>query len=154
MRIWLHYLFNFMPTILDFLVVSLKKFFLTLIYFWERQTEHKSGVEEERERVRESEAVSRLWAVSTQPNTGLELMSCEIMTWAKVRHWLTEPPRCPNFLLFLKFTKDPELLCLLFFLLETFVPWVSPWLSFSFHPDLGCRHTPLPRSASIAYPVF
>ena len=34
----------------------------------------------------ESEAGSRLCVVSTEPNMGLELMNCEIVTWAKVRH--------------------------------------------------------------------
>ena len=38
----------------------------------------------EREGDAESEAGPRLWAVGTEPNTGLELMSCEIMTWAEV----------------------------------------------------------------------
>ena len=39
-----------------------------------------SGLGAEREGDTESEAGSRLRAVSTEPNTGLELMSCEIMT--------------------------------------------------------------------------
>ena len=34
----------------------------------------------EREADTESEAGSRLWAVSTEPDAGLELMGCEIMT--------------------------------------------------------------------------
>ena len=34
----------------------------------------------EREGDTESEAGSRLWGVSTEPDTGLELMECEIMT--------------------------------------------------------------------------
>ena len=34
----------------------------------------------ERERDTESEADSRLWAVSTEPDTGLELTDSEIMT--------------------------------------------------------------------------
>ena len=33
----------------------------------------------------ESEAGSRLPAVNTETNTGLELMNCKIMTWAEVR---------------------------------------------------------------------
>ena len=31
----------------------------------------------------ESEAGSRLWAVSIEPDTGFELTDCEIMTWAE-----------------------------------------------------------------------
>ena len=38
----------------------------------------------QREGDTESEAGSRLWAVSTEPDTGLEPMNCEIMTWAEV----------------------------------------------------------------------
>ena len=38
----------------------------------------------EREGDTESETGSRLWAVSTEPNAGLELTDCEIMTWTEV----------------------------------------------------------------------
>ena len=41
----------------------------------------------------ESEAGSRLWAISTESDTGLELRNCEIMTWAEVRglnDWATQ----------------------------------------------------------------
>ena len=66
------------------------------IYFWER----KGGAE--REGDTESQEDSRLWAVSTEPNTGLEPMNCEIMTWADVRcstDWATQaPPAFTNFL--------------------------------------------------------
>ena len=43
-----------------------------------------------------SEAGSRLWAVSTEPNMGLELTNCEITTWAEVSTYLTEPPMYPK----------------------------------------------------------
>ena len=65
------------------------------IYFWERQRQNASGLGAEREGDTESEAGSRLWAVSTEPDAGLELMSCEIMTWAEVRRstdWATHVP--------------------------------------------------------------
>ena len=39
-----------------------------------------SALEAEREGDTESEAHSRLRVVSTEPDAGLELMSCEIMT--------------------------------------------------------------------------
>ena len=39
--------------------------------------------EEQREGDTESEAGSRLWAVSTEPDTGLEPTNHEIMTWAE-----------------------------------------------------------------------
>ena len=43
----------------------------------------------------ESEAGSRLWAVSTEPDVGLEPTDREIMTWAEVvrpTHWATQAP--------------------------------------------------------------
>ena len=52
-----------------------------------------SGGGAEREGDTESEAGSRLWAVSTEPNMGLKPTNCEIMTWGKVRHltdWATQ----------------------------------------------------------------
>ena len=56
------------------------------MYFWERERHRVWAGEEQREREgdTESEAASRLWAVSTEPNAGLEPTSCEIMTWAEV----------------------------------------------------------------------
>ena len=66
-------------------------FFSHFIYFWESA----SGRGGERERDTESEAGSRLWAVSTEPDVGLEPISREIMTWAKVgcsTDWATQVP--------------------------------------------------------------
>ena len=54
-----------------------------------------SGGGAESEGDTESEAGSGLWAVSTEPYVGLELMSSEIMTWAEVRRsldWATQAP--------------------------------------------------------------
>ena len=65
----------------------------------QRETEHEKG--RGREGDTESEAGSRLWAVSTEPDTGLELTSREIMTWAEVgrlTHWATQAP--PRLVLF------------------------------------------------------
>ena len=78
------------------------------IYFWEREREKerenvsRGGAETEGDT--ESEAGPRLRAVSTGPHAGLELMSCEIVTWAKVGHltdWATQGPK--ESLSFLKF---------------------------------------------------
>ena len=71
----------------------------------ERQTDRDKivslgGAEREREGDTESEAGSRLWAVSTEPYTGLELMNWEIMTWAEVgclTNWATQAPRYFHF---------------------------------------------------------
>ena len=57
-----------------------------LIFERERETEHKQGRDREREGDPESEAGSRLRAVSSEPDTGLELVNREIMTWAEVGH--------------------------------------------------------------------
>ena len=51
----------------------------------------------------ESQSGSRLRAVSTEPDVGLELTFCEIMTWAEVGRptdWATQvPPLGPSFTL-------------------------------------------------------
>ena len=72
-------------------------FFLMFIYFWRRETEHKQGRDRERGRHR---IWSRLQALSCQQKTDtwLELMNCEIITWAEVGR-LTESPRHPLFIL-------------------------------------------------------
>ena len=54
-----------------------------------------SGGGAEREGDIEHEAGSRLWAISTEPDAGLELTSREIMTWAEVgclTNWATQVP--------------------------------------------------------------
>ena len=70
------------------------------IYFWEKETECEQGRGREREEDMESEAGSRLWAVSTEPDMGLESMSCEMVTWTKVgrlTNWPTQVPLHPDF---------------------------------------------------------
>ena len=65
------------------------------IYFRDRETEHQRGRGTEPET--ESEASSRLWAVSTEPDAGLKLTDREIVTWAEVGHptdWATRVPLC------------------------------------------------------------
>ena len=54
-----------------------------------------SGGRIESEGDTESKAGSRVWAVSTEPDAGLELMDHEIMTWAQVGRltdWATQTP--------------------------------------------------------------
>ena len=73
------------------------------IYFWQRERERERERESEsmsrggteREGDTESEAVSRLWAVSTEPDEGLELTNWEIMTWAEVKCLTDWAPRRP-----------------------------------------------------------
>ena len=67
------------------------------IYFWEREREREreSGGGAEREGNIDTEAGSRHWAVSTEPDVELELTDHEIMTWAEVRclaDWATQVP--------------------------------------------------------------
>ena len=59
-------------------------FFLTFVYFWDRERQSMNGGGSEREEDTESETGSRLWAVGTEPDVWLEPKDREIMTWAKV----------------------------------------------------------------------
>ena len=52
------------------------------VYFWELQSMSWGGAK--REGNTESKAGSKLWAVNTEPDAGLELTNGEIMTWAEV----------------------------------------------------------------------
>ena len=68
------------------------KIFNVYLFLKERETECEQG-RGRREGDTESEAVSRLWAVSPEPDVGLELTDHEMMTWAKVRcstDWATQ----------------------------------------------------------------
>ena len=61
----------------------------------EREWESMSGGGSERQGNTESEAGSRVRAVSTEPDAGLEPTNREIMTWAEVgcsTHWATQAP--------------------------------------------------------------
>ena len=65
-----------------------------------RDRDSMSGGGAEREGDAESEAGSRFWAVSTEPNVGLEVTDHEIMIQAEVRRltdWATQAP-LDNFL--------------------------------------------------------
>ena len=66
------------------------------IYFWDRERQSMNGGGSDREGDTESEEGSRLWAVSTEPDAGLELKDREIMTWAEVGRptdWATQAPQ-------------------------------------------------------------
>ena len=54
-------------------------FFFVYLFLRQRETEHERGRVRERKGDTESEAGSRLWAVSTEPDAGLELTNWEIM---------------------------------------------------------------------------
>lgn len=72
------------------------------VYFWDRERQRMNGAGAEREGDTESEAGSRLWAVSTELDAGLELTNREIMTWAEVgcpTDWATQAPLIPHSIL-------------------------------------------------------
>ena len=61
----------------------------------DRETENELRRSRKRQGYPEPEAGSRLWAVSTEPDMGLEPTNDEIMTWAKVGQltdWATQVP--------------------------------------------------------------
>ena len=75
--------------------ISYVFFFNVFIFLRQKERESMSRGGAERERDTESEAGSRLWAVSTEPDAGLALTDCEVMTWAEVGRltdWATQGP--------------------------------------------------------------
>ena len=69
------------------------------MFIFERERERARvrvrGGGAEREGDTESEAGTRLWAISTEPESGLELTDQEIMTWAEagcLTYWTTQVP--------------------------------------------------------------
>ena len=70
-------------------------FFLMFIYFWDRERQSMKRGGAEREGDTESETGSRLWAVSTEPDVGLELTDREIMTWAEVGRLTDQATQAP-----------------------------------------------------------
>ena len=71
---------GFMRTVATFIQGYPLKIFLMFIYFRERERAQARAGRAEREGDTESEAGSRLRALSTEPDAGLEPMNCEIMT--------------------------------------------------------------------------
>ena len=80
---------------LDFKTKIITSLIFFSIYFWDRERQSMNGGGAEREGDTESEAGSRLWAISPEPDAGLKLMDCEIVTWAEVgrlTNWATQAP--------------------------------------------------------------
>ena len=70
-------------------------FFLINLFIWDRVRWSMNGGGSERQGDTESVTGSRLRAVGTEPDTGLELTDREIMTWAQVgclTDWATQVP--------------------------------------------------------------
>ena len=74
----------------------LKIFFSVYLFLRERERQTVSRGGAEREGDTESEAGSRLWPVSTEPDAGLKLTNWEITTQAEVGRltdWTTQAPK-------------------------------------------------------------
>ena len=66
------------------------------IYFWDRERQNMNGEGAERGGDTESEAGSRLRAISPEPDAGPELTDREMVTWAEVGRltdWATQAPQ-------------------------------------------------------------
>ena len=70
------------------------------VYLFLRQRESMNRGGAEREGDTESETGSGLWAVSTEPDAGLELMDREIMTWAEVGRLTDRATQAPREIVF------------------------------------------------------
>ena len=66
------------------------------IYFWDRERQSMNGGGQG-EGDTESETGSRLWAVSTEPDVGLELTDREIVTWAEVGRLTDRATQAPQY---------------------------------------------------------
>ena len=81
------------PVVCDLLRKNFKNVLMFILFLRERQSVNRGGAD--REGDTESEGGSRIWAVSTEPDAGLEPMNPEIMTWAEVGHltyWAIQAP--------------------------------------------------------------
>ena len=106
----------------DFII---KKIFLMFIYFWDNARDRVQAAEGQTEGHTESEAGSRLWAGSPEPDMGLKLTNCEIMTCAEVGRltdWATQALHCTTLLSIKNGVKlQNETIYNLFYLAEQFV---------------------------------
>ena len=77
--------------------LDLNLFFFNVFIYFETERDRAWAGEGQRERETQNptQAPGSELSVSTEPNAGLELMDCEIMTWAEVRSstdWGTQAP--------------------------------------------------------------
>ena len=89
-------IFHWFLLIVSFLLNIIKKnFFNVFIYFWDRKGQSMGRGGAEMEGDTESKAGSRLQAVCTEPDAGLELTNQNVMTRAEVGYltnWATQAP--------------------------------------------------------------
>ena len=112
-----------------------KVFFFKFIYlFWEREHEWAQAGEGQKE----GDGIpSRLCAISTEPDVGLEPTNCEIMTWAKIkcqtRHRLSLPdaPGVVKFMLQLNWAMGAQILgpTLLWVSVKVHLGEINIWIS-------------------------
>ena len=88
---------EFLPYFIFFVLIKKEFFFFFLLLFLRDRVRDKAQAGEgHREGDAESEAGSRLRAVSTEPDMGLEPTHCEIVSWAEVgclTDWATQVPQ-------------------------------------------------------------
>ena len=87
-----------MSELIFFFFLNFYYFFLffNILFIFERERPSMRRWGAEREGDIESEEGSRLCAVNTEPNAGLKLVGCEILTWAEVGRlasWATQVPQ-------------------------------------------------------------
>ena len=85
-------------SILTVILIKSGKIFFLLMFIFER--DRVWAGEGQREGDTECEAGSRLQAVSTEPDAGLEPTDCKIMTWTKVGHVTDRDTQAPQKLYF------------------------------------------------------
>ena len=86
---------NSLNVCLSSLVFFFFNFLNVYLFLIEKQKTAWMGGGAKREGDTESEAGSRLWAVSTEPDTGPKLTDCEVITWAKVIPYGQSHPGTP-----------------------------------------------------------
>ena len=67
-----------------------------VLFIFEKEAQSMSGGKAESKGDTESEAGSRLWVDSMEPDMGLERMNLDFVTWAEVRRptdWATQAPQ-------------------------------------------------------------
>lgn len=67
----------------EYKVFSFSQYFLIFLYLYSWERDRVGAGEEHRKGDTDSKANSKLWAVSTAPDAGLEPSICKTMTWAE-----------------------------------------------------------------------
>ena len=85
------------------------------LFIFDRDSTSGGGAERERQNGKQAPGSE----LSAEPDVGLKLTDCEIVTWAKVRHSTNWTTQAPLILLFeTNFRKEPFLFCVIFIYLD------------------------------------